>query len=156
MIVALSITGCANDQPAAEVTPPTSSASSSQRPSATPATEPPIATPTPTRSPAATSATATQRPTLGKVSSYQRGFSYATGVLPEQWRSQTGWYALKGQGAEIFGDLAAIVERDATTNDQTLVVTTSGGEVLYQSPSLGLQQPQAVEPSLSRMRQNGK
>ncbi|WP_156135160.1 hypothetical protein [Arthrobacter sp. L77] len=154
--MALSITGCASDQPAAEVTPPTSGASSSQRPSATPATEPSVAAPTPTPSPAATSAAATEQPTLGKVSSYQTGFAYAAGALPERWRSQTGWYALKGQGAEIFGDLAAFVERDATTNDQTLVMTNSRGEVLYRSPSLGLQQPQTVEPFLGRVRQNGK
>ncbi|KNC13467.1 hypothetical protein AC792_15765 [Arthrobacter sp. RIT-PI-e] len=90
------------------------------------------------------------------MGSYQTGFSYATGALPERWLSRTGWYASKGQGAEVFGDLAAFVDRDTTTNDRTLVVTTSGGDVLYRSPSLGLQQPQAVEPVLDRVRQNGR
>ncbi len=100
--------------------------------------------------------TPTAPPTLGKVDSYQTGYSYATGALPERWLSQTGWYALNGQGAEVSGDLAALVERDPATDDQALVVTNSAGDVLYQSPTLGLQQPQAVQPVLDRVRQNGK
>lgn len=164
LTVALAVTGCANSQSAAESTPQSSSASATTTPSATPTpsaaitTAPPVAMqPTATPPPTAiATASATEQPTLGKVSSFQTGFPYATGALPEQWLSQTGWYALKGQGAEILGDFAAFVERDIKTNDQTLVVTNSAGDVLYQSPSLGLQQPQAVEPILDRVRQNGK
>ncbi|MCQ1987093.1 hypothetical protein [Arthrobacter sp. zg-Y844] len=100
--------------------------------------------------------TATERPTLGKPASYEEGFSYATGALPARWLSQAGWYAQKGAGAEVIGDLTAFVEQDMQTRDQTLVVTDSAGDILYRSPSLGLDPEQRVEPSLDRVRQNGQ
>lgn len=115
------------------------------------------ATPTVTVPESPTPATTpTGRPDLGKPSSYEEGFPYAAGALPARWLSQAGWYAPKGAGAEVIGDLAAFVDQDPQTKEQTLVVTDSTGDILYQSPSLGLDPQQRVEPSLDRVRQGGK
>ncbi|WAP52152.1 hypothetical protein OL239_02240 [Arthrobacter sp. ATA002] len=145
LAVLLLATGCAPSSPdpadataTGDLTPSRSSASSAVDPAQT-------STPT-----------ASERPTLGKPASYQEGFPYASGALPAQWLSQAGWYAPKGAGAEVIGDLAAFVDQDLQTRDQTLVVTNSAGEILYRSPSLALDPEQRVEPTLDRVRQNGK
>lgn len=145
LAVLLLATGCA----ASSSGPASATAGGEATPSRSPASIP--ADPTQAPSP-----TATERPTFGKPASYQEGFPYATGALPAQWLSQAGWYAPKDAGAEVIGDLAAFVDQDLKTRDQTLVVTNSAGEILYRSPSLGLDPEQRVEPSLDRVRQNGK
>ena len=131
-------------------------AASPQDPAASPEGSEP-ATPTAAGSNSPTPVTTPlQRPTLGKPSTYEEGFPYAAGALPARWLSKSGWYARKGAGAEVIGNLAAFVDQNPQTGDQTLVVTDSGGGILYQSPSLGLDSEQRVEPSLDRVRQNGK
>ena len=158
------VTGCSSapQQQASPGTedPPTASTSPSSTPTS-PAEGAAAATPSGRQTSASTStatptAAATQPAPLGKVSSYQEGYPYRIGGLPERWRSDIGWYAKKDQGAEVLGSLAAFVERDPQTQEQILVVANRAGDVLYRSPSLGLQQPQAVEPFLARVRQNGQ
>ncbi len=164
----LLVSGCADASPQTtpirsdttapvDPTPPVTGTSTTQDPGPTaPPSDPSAPSPSPTRAPSTTRST-TAQPALGKPLSYVEQTPYSLGALPQQWSSGIGWYALPGDPAEVIGDLTAFVQRDAaTTQDRTLVVTDSAGDVLYHSPSLGLKAPQSVEPSLNRVRQNGK
>ena len=92
----------------------------------------------------------------GKPASYVVGpVDYAGGVLPASWAGGDAWYGMVDGQAEVIGEFVAFVQEDEATLDQILVVTDSTGEIVYRSPSLGLDPQNRTEPSLTRVRQDG-
>lgn len=164
LALALSVSACASNEPVAETAPSSSatpdgsasatpSVSRGATPSPTPAAAPPTQAPSPS---AAASTSATALPSLGKPIAFLSPADYTSGVLPAPWSGGAGWRAgLLDEGSEIISTLAAYTAT-APGGDQTLAVTNGDGDIIYQSPSLGLDPEQSIKPSLYRVMQNGK